>query len=265
MTRFHITTILILLILLLEYLFISGTARWLLLTVTAACYLVIFTLGVTFIRLRFFCPSLCRITPGGNQVALTFDDGPDPRATPILLDTLQRLKVTANFFCIGRNILAPPQLTRRIQSDGHLLANHTFKHAWWTNFLFGQKLFTEIQRSQQAIQDTTGTCSPFFRSPVGLTNPHFPALLRRTGLTLVGWDVRGLDRNANNPRAVVDRVLKNTRPGSIILLHDGGADPSVLNNIVEGIIIQLRSRGLTFARLDNLLSENPTSHAEIDH
>jgi peptidoglycan/xylan/chitin deacetylase (PgdA/CDA1 family) len=90
---------------------------------------------------------------------------------------------------------------------------------------------------------------------MGFTNPHLQGVLRRLGLTLVGWDVRGLDQRAPSPEKVIHRLLRGVRDGSIILLHDGGGDPQRLAAVVQAVVPALEARGFTFVRLDELIGE----------
>jgi len=222
---------------------------------TLACYLTLVGLGVAFIRMRFFCRAQCRGVQGGSRVALTFDDGPDPAATPVLLDVLRELNAPAAFFCIGERVRANPDLVRRIAADRHEIGNHTFCHAWWTSLLCGRRLDAEISRCQDILREVLGREATRFRPPMGLTNPHFGAALRRAGLTMVGWDVRSLDHEARDAQRVIRRVLRRCRDGSIILLHDGDADPDVLRAVVSGVVTSLRAREFAFVSLDDLLNE----------
>lgn len=232
----------------------NGATRWWLLAAAVTAHLIVVGLGVAFIRLSFFCDAVCRGKEGKMQVALTFDDGPDPDATPLVIEALEQLKIAACFFCVGQKALANPHLTRRIHDSGHLLGNHTFRHKWWTNFLFGKYLASEIEQTQSAIETVAGVSPVFFRPPMGLTNPHFSRILKKAGLTVIGWTVRSLDRTASAPQPVVDRIINKTRDGSIILLHDGGVRAELLVEIVQQVVAKLRQRGYAIVRLDRLLS-----------
>jgi peptidoglycan-N-acetylglucosamine deacetylase len=218
-----------------------------------AVYLSICTAGVMCVGMQFYCSAVCRGVPGKMRVALTFDDGPDPEATPRLLELLSREKIPAVFFCIGRNVDANPQLTARIGDEGHLLANHTYRHPWWISCLWGRRLTDEFKQAQQAIERAAGVTPQYARSPMGLTNPHFSKALRRTGLTLVAWDVRSFD-TVGSVQSAVDRIIRKTRDGSIILMHDGGVSPQRVVEIVSASITELRCRGFEFDRLDHLIA-----------
>ena len=188
------------------------------------------------------------------KVALTFDDGPDPKATPELLDLLKREGIAATFFCIGKNVEANPDITKRIAGEGHLLANHSFTHPWYISMLIGRRLRSEMERTQEAIKTAAGVTPKYFRPPSGTTGPNFPGALKRVGLTLVGWDVRSLD-TVMSSKKTVERIVRLAGDGSIILLHDGGATPGRIVEIVGAAVKELRLRGFGFERVDRLVDE----------
>ena len=231
-----------------------NSLRWWLLGGLAGTYLALVGLGVSFISWEFFGPAICRGRPGDMRVSLTFDDGPDPASTPRLLKVLEQHQVKAAFFLIGRNAEKHHELVQAIAAKGHLVGNHSYRHAWWTNFLWGDSLDREIQRAQQVFKDILGTAPRYFRSPMGLTNPHLFGALKRIGLRLVGWDLRGLDQRAGASEPVIRRLSKRCRDGSIILLHDGRSNPQVLSDIVDSIIPALRNQGFAFVRFDEFLA-----------
>jgi len=261
MTRFLITSLLAAVAFFAIGLSLHGWTRIWAFTAFWTVYLTIVGCGVSFIRLKFFGPVICRGQVGRMRVALTFDDGPDPAVTPALLDLFAREKIHATFFCIGKNVAAHPALAARIAAEGHLIGNHTFNHAWSTAFLGKRGLTDEIEKTQKEIAIATGITPVFMRPPVGLTNPHYNRVLKRLGLQMVGWDVRSMDTRwpAND---VVKRVLKNTRDGSIILLHDGGRPPENVLEIVSKIVHGLRAKGFEF---ESLNGPNPTQPDKTRH
>jgi peptidoglycan-N-acetylglucosamine deacetylase len=258
MSRFTLTTVVAFAILTVTSLTLGAPARDWAVVYVWAVYLLICGIGTVSIRMQFYAPAVCRGETGTMRVALTFDDGPDPEATPKLLDLLGREKIPATFFCIGKNVDAHPQIAARIAAEGHLLENHTYRHPWWISCLLGRGLSDEMTRTQEAIQKAAGITPRYMRSPVGLTSPFFPRVLRRLGLTLVGWDVRTFDTAGSTPE-VIDRISRNTRDGSIILLHDGGSSPQRIVEIVSAAITDLRSRGFGFERLDRLIDPGAVS------
>jgi peptidoglycan/xylan/chitin deacetylase (PgdA/CDA1 family) len=254
MSRFQMATIAVVVLATATGALAPDPLRWWLWGGLAAAYLALVGLGVTFSSWGLFGPAICLGRPGGMRVSLTFDDGPDPASTPRLLEVLEQHQVKAAFFLIGRHAERHRALVQAIAAKGHLVGNHTYRHAWWTNFLWGDRLDREIQRAQQVVKDILGTAPRFFRSPMGLTNPHLFGALKRIGLRFVGWDLRGLDQRSGASAPVIRRIANRCRDGSIILLHDGGANPQVLVDIVRSIIPALRNQGFTFVRLDESLS-----------
>jgi len=230
----------------------SGHTRTVLLAAMLVAYLILFGLGVAILRLNFFCPALCSGKKGGMQVAITFDDGPDPVATPAVLDVLAGRAIKAAFFCIGQKVAQYPDIARRIVAEGHIIANHTAHHFWWTNFLRGDGLGREINCAQKAIRETTGKIPAFFRPPAGLTNPHLAKVLSVSGLTCIGWDVRTFDTRRTKDE-VVKTIAKKTRDGSIILLHDAHKSPQEATELLEKVLEVLAGNGYTVSPLEQLL------------
>ena len=186
-------------------------------------------------------------------MALTFDDGPDVRSTPALLELLKTAGVKAAFFCVGRRVAAHPELAARIAQEGHLLANHSYSHSYATNFFTVARLRAELTQTQAAIQKATGAVPASFRPPMGLTNPRIFRVARKLGLTVVGWTARGLDTKVTEPERIVKRILRKLRPSAIILLHDGNIPPERLVTTVKTLLDSLRALGYEVVRLDKVL------------
>ncbi len=237
----------------------SGAARWAVLLAIGAAYLALIGMGVAFIQLQCFTRAICRGSTTSGQVALTFDDGPDPSTTPALLDLLDELGVKATFFCIGKSVLKHPDIARRLVTEGHLVGNHSFGHHWWLNLSLSGYQRRQIELAQEAIASVTGVRPAYYRPPQGLTNPHLNKALRLVSSKLVGWDVRAFDQSAASAKTIVRRIVRRADSGSIILLHDGRTSPAALLQAVREIVLRLRDRGLTFVRLDCLLGDTRVS------
>lgn len=221
-----------------------------------ATFLALFTaigFGVALPQLRFFGDFICTGNTTKRQVALTFDDGPDARSTPALLDLLREHDIEAAFFVIGKRVDAEPKLANQILRGGHLLENHTYNHSNATNFYSTARLKEELTRTQQAIERHTGITARFFRPPVGLSNPntfHAAAALK---LKVIGWNIRSLDRRITDPEQIVRRIERRLRPGSIILLHDADIPAARLVVTVKLLLAKLRKHGYEVVRLDRML------------
>jgi peptidoglycan-N-acetylglucosamine deacetylase len=250
MTRFHVIAMLAAL---------TGAATVALgslpaLALVVAAFLIIMGFGVASPQLRLFGPFVCRGDASRRCVTLTFDDGPDPRSTPALLDLLRDERVPSAFFCIGRNISAHPKLAARIVREGHLLANHTDSHSNATNFFGIEKLTSEMTRTQSAARDAAGVTPAFFRPPMGLSNPRVFKAATAVGLKVIGWTARGFDTQCSSPQRIVRRILRGVKPGAIILLHDGNIPADRLLATVKLLLAKLRERGYECVRLDTILA-----------
>jgi peptidoglycan/xylan/chitin deacetylase (PgdA/CDA1 family) len=235
--------------------------RWWFAVGLAAAYGVVSVLGVFIARMNYYCVAVCHGKPGKKRIALTFDDGPDEKVTPILLDTLQKHGAHATFFCVGERAVENPTLIRRMAAEGHTLGNHSYAHKWWTNFLTKKPLVTQILRTQQVLEDLSGKSPQYYRSPMGLSNPHLGSALRETELQLIAWDVRPFDRG-KSAHALVARIagegkkIGSAGDGSIVLLHDGGASAENLINAVTQIMESFQKLGYSFVSLDELLGDS---------
>jgi peptidoglycan/xylan/chitin deacetylase (PgdA/CDA1 family) len=220
----------------------------------ALAFLTLIGLGAFIPQLRFFGPFICRGNVSRRCVALTFDDGPDARSTPALLDLLRERSVAAAFFCVGNRVAANPDLAAQIVGRGHLLENHTYTHSKATNLFSVGRLRTELAQTQTAIQQATGTAPLLYRPPMGLSNPRAFRVARWLGLTVVGWSARGLDTKLTEPERIVARIERRLEPGAIILLHDGNIPADRLVVTVQMLLDRLRALEYEVVRLDQLLA-----------
>lgn len=211
--------------------------------------------GVAVPQLRFFGPFICRASHfhGRKAVALTFDDGPDPRSTPRLLEILREAKIRAAFFCIGKRVEAHPELAAQIVREGHLLENHTYTHSNFTNFFAVARLQKEMADTQEIIRKSSGTVPVYFRPPMGLSNPRTFRAARNVGLQVIGWTIRSLDTITRDPQKIVARIRRRLHLGAVILLHDGNIPVGQLEPTVKSLLDTLRGAGYEIVRLDELL------------
>jgi peptidoglycan/xylan/chitin deacetylase (PgdA/CDA1 family) len=158
---------------------------------------------------------------GRGEVALSFDDGPDPAVTPAVLDLLEAAGATASFFCIGRAAAANPWLVRDIVARGHRVENHSDTHPNRFAALSPAGLHREVADAQARLADLAGTAPAYFRAPMGLRSPLLQPVLARLGLSLVAWTRRGYDGVDGQPGAVLRRLGAGLAGGDLLLLHDG--------------------------------------------
>lgn len=177
-------------------------------------------------RAQILGPCRSRLQQGKGcrgQVALTFDDGPDPEVTPAVLKILHERGVTATFFPIGRKAAAHPSLIERIAESGHSLGNHSWSHSSAFFFHGNQRLTEEIDRSQEILEAHGGFRPIHFRAPAGIRGPFLQPMLERRGLELTAWSKRGFDTVDTRPARVLNRLTRGLGSGDIVLLHDGSS------------------------------------------
>ena len=187
--------------------------------------------------------------------ALTFDDGPDPRHTPRVLDVLAREGVKATFFLIGRRAAEAAEIARRIAEDGHELGNHTWSHrSLW--LCSPRQTEREIVEGHDAIARSAGRPPRFFRAPWGMTNLAVFPVIRRLATPCVFWSVQPEGQRAADPERQVRHVTARVAPGAIVDLHDADGVPGAGARTVlmlPALIASLRRDGYTLAALGDLL------------
>jgi peptidoglycan/xylan/chitin deacetylase (PgdA/CDA1 family) len=154
------------------------------------------------------------------SLALTFDDGPNPAATPALLDLLEKHGARATFFMIGQHIRAFPDLARQIAERGHGVGNHTETHPRLT-FLPPSQIGKELDRCEEAIAANIGRRARWMRPPWGYRGPQLQRVIGRKGYEgVVMWSISGRDWKQDGSAALIER-LRPAKGGDIVLLHDG--------------------------------------------
>jgi peptidoglycan/xylan/chitin deacetylase (PgdA/CDA1 family) len=177
-------------------------------------------------RSRLLGPNWTRLPAaavGRREVAITIDDGPDPRVTPRVLDLLDERRAKATFFCIGERVQRHAELAREMVRRGHAVENHSQRHLNHFSLLGPHALVTEIERAQDTIGITTGQPPLFFRAPAGLRSPFLDPVLSRLGLHLASWTRRGFDTVSGRAETVLGKLTRGLGAGDILLLHDGHA------------------------------------------
>lgn len=157
-----------------------------------------------------------------QSVYLTFDDGPIPEVTPWVLDELKKHNAKATFFCIGENVQKHSEVFTRIIDEGHSVGNHTFNHLKGTNtetseYIENVLKCEDIINSEFRIQNS----ELLFRPPYGKITSKQARVLQKKGYTIVMWSIISYDYDANvSQEKCLQNVLKNIKPGSIIVFHD---------------------------------------------
>lgn len=183
---------------------------------------------------------------GGQSVALTFDDGPDPQNTPKLLHLLRRNHIRAVFCLWGEHARQYPALVRQIVAEGHVLCNHSLNHddlSTWTP----AAIRADLQATNAAIRAAVPWARiPYFRAPYGAWGQS-PEVAAAMGMQPLGWRLAIGDWEPPGTDVLVDRILTGVTPGAVVLLHDGGGDRTQTVEAVAAVVPRLRSDGWHFS------------------
>jgi peptidoglycan/xylan/chitin deacetylase (PgdA/CDA1 family) len=196
---------------------------------------------------------LTRLPDDQPNVSLTFDDGPNPVATPIILDALKERRVRATFFFLGRHVERWPELAARAAADGHQLGNHGYYHRK-LHFKSMRYVRDDLTRGKAAIEAATHQAPTHFRAPHGFRSPWVTSIARSLGERTVGWSFGVWDTDCPGPNAIVRRILDRVTPGAILLLHDGDGynpmgDRLDTAHAVGPLVDALHARGLALTTL----------------
>ena len=202
---------------------------------------------------RVFGPVLGELPSDGKRVSLTFDDGPNPDATPRVLDALAKHGVKATFFVLGAHAERWPDLVHRVLEEGHQIGNHGYFHRK-LHLKSPGYVKRDIILGKRAIERAGAPAPKFFRAPHGFRSPWVTAIARSLGERTIGWSLGVWDSDRPGVQPIVDRTIEGTRPGSIVLLHDGdgynaNGDRTQTAAALPAIISGLRDRGFDFVTL----------------
>lgn len=248
------------------------------------------------IRSGVYVRAFCREKTDRKVVYLTFDDGPHPPETERVLDVLRERGARATFFLIGSKVSGNEAVLRRMLEEGHALGLHTYSHAGTFPLLSFDKMLADVNEGKRAVESVAGKKISLFRPPFGVTNPTIAKVVRTLGLHTVGWDVRSFDtmfckssehsckqsgysckQSEHSCKQsgysckqsghdwyvpVVERIMKQVRPGSVILLHDrlDGAC-----SLLALLLDNLAASGYDFTRAlpNTLISSSDSSETNL--
>lgn len=187
----------------------------------------------------------------GPFIAMTFDDGPVTPNTPRLLDMLAARGIKATFFTVGYNVQRNPNIVRRIVADGHEIANHTWTHGKLSS-MSDASVRSELQRSHDALTNITGTAPRMYRPPYGaITARQKQWIMSEFGYPTILWSVDPQDWKTRSASMTRSRILSETRPGSIILVHDIHASSI---DAMPGTLDGLLAKGFRFVTVSQLIA-----------
>ncbi|WP_016950835.1 polysaccharide deacetylase family protein [Anabaena sp. PCC 7108] len=203
---------------------------------------------------QFQGKTVYKVEPKNNEkvIALTIDDGPWPKTTVEMLDILKQNDIKATFFWVGTSLKNHPEIAKQVVAEGHAIGNHTWNHLYKRMDAATAK--SEIEKTNELIYQTTGVKTSFFRPPGGYLNNGLAAYAKSQKNSVVMWSVTSAD---TDPRAkyqvFVKNILRDAKPGAIVLMHDGGGNRERTVKALPEIINGLKQQGYRFVTIPELL------------
>ena len=197
---------------------------------------------------RVYCRSSCN----DKRIALTFDDGPHPRYTREILEILREYDVTATFFIIGVNAENYPDALREIAESGCEIGNHTYSHANLRQ-MNSEEIKKEIQKCEEVLQKSVGVHPVVFRPPEGIYSNEAEQIMTDLGYDIILWSIDTMDWAMNPAVQIEQLVMKETKGGDIILMHDYVSGGNTTCKALRKMIPSLLSRGYEFVTVSQLI------------
>jgi peptidoglycan/xylan/chitin deacetylase (PgdA/CDA1 family) len=207
---------------------------------------------------KYQAKTIYKVEPSNKEkvIALTIDDGPWPKTTAEMLDILKQNHVKATFFWVGSALQENPEIAKRVVAEGHAIGNHTWHH--WYRKMDEATAKSEIEKTNELIYKTTGVKTSFFRPPGGYLNNGLAAYAKSQKNSVVMWSVTSAD---TDPRAkyqvFVKNVIRDAKPGAIVLMHDGGGNRYRTVKALPEIISGLKQQGYRLVTVPELLEMQP--------
>ncbi|MBO1004047.1 polysaccharide deacetylase family protein [Pseudogracilibacillus auburnensis] len=193
-----------------------------------------------------------KVDTNEKVIAFTFDDGPDERYTPEILDVLKKHDVKATFFLLGTRVDKYPEVVKRIHEEGHAIGNHTYWHPELTKKPDGvASLVWETNKNEQAIESVIGLKTNLFRAPYGAINGEMIEKLKEMNYQAVGWSIDSEDWKGLSKNKIKHNVISGLHPGSIVLMHSAGRVPGTPEALDE-LLRYLKTNGYMIVTIPDL-------------
>ncbi|GAK02815.1 peptidoglycan N-acetylglucosamine deacetylase [Geomicrobium sp. JCM 19037] len=187
-------------------------------------------------------------------IALTFDDGPHPMYTPLILDVLKKHDAKGTFFVIGKHAERYPEILQREMAEGHEIGNHSYDHRPLRG-ISKDEFMNQLELTEMAIENATGVRPIFFRSMGGYYDDFTVDYAAQEGYRTVMWSWHQDSRDWKRPgvNTIVNNVAPGSTPGDIVLFHDAGGNRSETVKALDRILTELRDEGFEFVTISELL------------
>ncbi len=247
------TVFLICLLLIVFLIYQEGLSLWYMFVI-AIVWLGITIYGVCNVDSQYFVKAYCNNSSSmQNEVAITFDDGPDINTLEIL-KVLKKYNAKATFFCIGKQVDKHPEIAKQIIADGHIIGNHTHSHSKFIDTYGPKKFAEEIHKADASIYKAIGKTPLLFRPPYGVTNPEIAKALKITKHYVIGWNKRSFDTSTSSLEKIYERITVKLKPGDVILLHDTQLHTV---DILEQLLVYLEENKFKAIGVDEIFTLKP--------
>ncbi|MCM3337949.1 polysaccharide deacetylase family protein [Paenibacillus sp. MER TA 81-3] len=202
------------------------------------------------------------VPSAGKRIALTFDDGPDPKNTPKILELLKQYDAKATFFLVGWRVQKHTQLVKRTVSEGHEIGNHSYHHKYLRRGTSSAVIKDEIMRAHRVIEEVTGIAPRLYRPPGGYYNENLVKVAHANDYRIVLWSWHQDTKDWSSPgvQRIVNKVLDHARNGDIVLMHDFNDRSSQTVEALKVILPELKKRGYSFVTVSELMTHRVKAH-----
>ncbi|WCR27206.1 polysaccharide deacetylase family protein [Paenibacillus thiaminolyticus] len=196
------------------------------------------------------------VPSAGKRIALTFDDGPDPKNTPAILELLKQHDAKATFFLVGWRVKDNPELVKRTVREGHEVGNHSYYHKYFRRGISAAEIKEDMMKAHRIIKEVTGTAPHLYRPPGGYYNQQLVDVARANDYRIVMWSWHQDTKDWSSPgvQRIVNKVLNSARNGDIVLLHDFAEGRAQTVEALKTILPELKKRGYSLVTVSELMS-----------
>jgi len=194
-----------------------------------------------------FFPSI-KFRMNGDDIYLTFDDGPHPEATPMVLDILRKRNIPATFFLLGENVCKYKEIVQRIVYDGHTIGSHSYNHhSFWLRSK--QFIIEQIEKTDEILSTVCGIVPTLFRPPFGALPPQVIKAANHCGKNIVLMSIDSGDYSDDNPSEIADYVIQKIAIGDIVVFHDNKLTSKRIKSYLNTILDALQENNFNFNKL----------------
>ncbi|RJG21013.1 polysaccharide deacetylase family protein [Paenibacillus thiaminolyticus] len=196
------------------------------------------------------------VPSAGKRIALTFDDGPDPKNTPAILELLKQHDAKATFFLVGWRVKDNPELVKRTVREGHEVGNHSYYHKYFRRGISAAEIKEDMMKAHRVIKEVTGTAPHLYRPPGGYYNQQLVDVARANDYRIVMWSWHQDTKDWSSPgvQRIVNKVLNSARNGDIVLMHDFAEGRAQTVEALKQILPELKKRGYSIVTVSELMS-----------